>query len=79
MVVLCQERIVPLTLMSARAIGLMTMIDAGKEDHKIIAVATGNHRSSPLIRRQANYRHAGDDATVLPGLQAIERQAGGGR
>jgi inorganic pyrophosphatase len=38
--VLCQETVVPLTLMHARAIGLMTMIDGGKKDHKIIAVAT---------------------------------------
>src|SRR5271169_1911337 len=38
--VLCQEEVVPLTLIHARAIGLMTMIDAGKKDHKIIAVAT---------------------------------------
>src|SRR2546423_682302 len=35
-----QETLVPLTLMHARTIGLMTMIDAGKKDHKIIAVAT---------------------------------------
>src|SRR5213083_2777218 len=38
--VLCQETVVPLTLMHARTIGLMTMIDSGKQDHKIIAVAT---------------------------------------
>src|SRR5579872_2642214 len=38
--VLCQEAVVPLTLIHARAIGLMTMIDYGKRDHKIIAVAT---------------------------------------
>ena len=38
--VLCQETVVPLTLIHARAIGMMTMIDAGKKDHKIIAVAT---------------------------------------
>jgi inorganic pyrophosphatase len=38
--VLCQEAVVPLTLMHARTIGLMTMLDAGKKDHKIIAVAT---------------------------------------
>jgi len=37
--VLCQEPVAPLTLVSARAIGLMTMIDAGKRDHKILAVA----------------------------------------
>jgi inorganic pyrophosphatase len=38
--VFCQEPVVPLTMIHARAIGLMTMIDAGKQDHKIIAVAT---------------------------------------
>ena len=40
--VLCQESVVPLTLMKARAIGLMTMIDTGKQDHKIIAIATAD-------------------------------------
>jgi inorganic pyrophosphatase len=38
--VLCQEPVTPLTIIHARTIGLMTMIDAGKKDHKIIAVAT---------------------------------------
>lgn len=38
--VLCQEPVDPLTLVEARAIGLMTMIDSGKRDHKILAVAT---------------------------------------
>ena len=38
--VLCKERVVPPTLIHARAIGCMTMIDQGKKDHKIIAVAT---------------------------------------
>jgi inorganic pyrophosphatase len=40
--VLCQEAVAPLTIIHARAIGLMTMIDSGKQDHKIIAVATGD-------------------------------------
>src|SRR6202045_2678603 len=38
--VLCQEAVVPLTMIYARTIGLMTMIDSGKQDHKIIAIAT---------------------------------------
>jgi inorganic pyrophosphatase len=38
--VLCQEPVAPLTLVHSRAIGLMTMIDSGKKDHKILAVAT---------------------------------------
>ena len=29
----------PLTLVRSRAIGLMTMVDSGKKDHKILAVA----------------------------------------
>ncbi len=37
--VLCQEAVAPLTLVKARAIGLMTMLDAGKKDHKILAVS----------------------------------------
>ncbi len=40
--VLCQESVVPLTVMHARVIGLMTMIDSGDPDHKIIAVATSD-------------------------------------
>lgn len=38
--VLCQESVVPLAVIHARAVGLMTMIDSGMLDHKIIAVAT---------------------------------------
>src|SRR4030088_2484676 len=34
--VICQETVVPLTIIHARSIGLMTMIDSGKKDHKII-------------------------------------------
>ena len=38
--VLCQETVTPLTLINASCIGLMTMLDQGKKDHKIIAIAT---------------------------------------
>ena len=40
--VLCQESIQPLALIKARAIGVMTMIDSGASDDKIIAVATND-------------------------------------
>src|SRR5262245_49125234 len=40
--VLCQEAVSPLTLVNARAIGLMTMVDSGKKDHKILSVALGD-------------------------------------
>src|SRR6201998_3416882 len=36
----CAARVTPHALIHARAIGLMTMSDSGKRDHKIIAVAT---------------------------------------
>jgi inorganic pyrophosphatase len=51
--VLCQEAVAPLTIMHARAIGSMTMIDAGAKDHKIIAVATGDPEFN-------GYREAGE-------------------
>jgi inorganic pyrophosphatase len=40
--VLCQESVLPLVMINARAIGMMIMTDAGVLDHKIVAVATGN-------------------------------------
>jgi len=46
--VLCQEPVDPLTLVAARAIGLMTMVDSGKRDHKILAVATHDPEFNPF-------------------------------
>jgi len=46
--VLCQETVAPLTMVSARAIGLMTMIDSGKRDHKILAVAINDPEYSSI-------------------------------
>jgi inorganic pyrophosphatase len=40
--VLCQKAVALLTIMAARAIGRMTMIDAGMKDRNVIAVATGD-------------------------------------
>lgn len=40
--VMCQEAVAPLTIIHARTIGLMTMIDSGEFDHKVIAVATAD-------------------------------------
>lgn len=56
--VLCQEPVDPLTILKARAIGLMTMIDAGKKDHKVLAVAvndpsvSGYNEASELPKHQ---------------------------
>jgi inorganic pyrophosphatase len=58
--VLCQEPVAPLTLVNARAIGLMTMIDSGKKDHKILAVAVddpeynGFHEAGELPPHRLN-------------------------
>jgi inorganic pyrophosphatase len=68
--VLCQEPVVPLTLVRAKAIGLMVMIDGGKPDHKILAVALGDpeystfnesselpaHRLAMLVRFFQDYK-----------------------
>ena len=53
----CQESVVPLTVMHARAIGVMTMIDSGKKDHKIIAVATGDPEFSAYHEAEAMPPH----------------------
>ncbi len=47
--VLCQEPIQPLALIKARAIGVMTMVDSGASDDKIIAVATNDPEFSEYI------------------------------
>lgn len=72
--VLCQESVSPLTLVQARAIGLMTMIDSGKRDHKILAVAVhdpeynGFHEASELpLHRLAILRRFFQDYKTLEG------------
>jgi inorganic pyrophosphatase len=81
--VLCQETVVPLTLIHARTIGLMTMIDAGKKDHKIIAVATEDpefnsyreasempaHRLSMLRRFFQDYKQLEGKAVEVDEIQ----------
>ena len=72
--VLCQEPLAPLTLVTARAIGLMTMVDSGKHDHKILAVAVERPRVQQLPRGGRAASPPPDDApAVLPGLQACSK------
>ena len=40
--VLCQEAVQPLSIIEARAIGIMSMTDSGTKDDKVIAVAIGD-------------------------------------
>jgi len=49
--VLCQEPVQPLALIKARAIGVMTMVDSGASDDKIIAVATNDPEFSEYLER----------------------------
>src|SRR5687768_2859503 len=81
--VLCQETVVPLTIIHARTIGLMTMIDAGKKDHKVIAVATHDpefnsyreaaemppHRLSMLRRFFQDYKQLEGKAVEVDDIQ----------
>ena len=78
--VLCQEPLSPLTLVSARAIGLMTMVDGGKRDHKILAVAVDDPEFNSFREARRATAASPDHAPpVLPGLQATGRQIGRGR
>lgn len=72
--VLCQEQVNPLTLVNSRAIGLMTMIDSGKKDHKILAVAVNDpeylhyHNASELpLHRLTMLRRFFQDYKILEG------------
>src|SRR6185295_4297814 len=84
--VLCQEAVAPLTLVSARAIGLMTMIDSGKRDHKILAVAVNDpeyngftnasdlpvHRLSMLRRFFQDYKQLEGKSVEVDEMQTVE-------
>ena len=87
--VFCQEAVVPLTLIHARAIGLMTMIDAGKRDHKVIAVATQDpefntfkeaaempeHRLAMLRRFFLDYKQLEGKAVEVDDIQPAQHAA----
>jgi len=85
--VLCQFGVQPMTLMKSRPIGCITMIDAGKNDHKIIAVATGDpeyntyqsiddlpvHRAKTLQRFFRDYKTLEDASVEVREVEPIER------
>ncbi|HYV35589.1 MAG TPA: inorganic diphosphatase [Gemmataceae bacterium] len=84
--VLCQEAVAPLTLVSGRAIGLMTMIDSGKKDHKILAVAVNDpeyaafkeaselpsHRLAMLRRFFQDYKKLEGKSVEVEDIQSAE-------
>jgi inorganic pyrophosphatase len=84
--VLCQEALAPMTLVQARAIGLMTMMDAGKRDHKILAVAVHDpefnnyreaaelppHRLHMLRRFFVDYKYLEGKQVEVDQIQASE-------
>ena len=84
--VMCKEPVDPLTIVNARAIGIMTMIDAGKKDHKIIAVATDDpeynhftdaaelpaHRMNMIRRFFQDYKQLEGKAVEVDEIQSTD-------
>ena len=78
--VLCQEPVQPLALIKARAIGVMTMVDSGASDDKIIAVATQRSEFSEVSRSARSSRPpVAGVAPLFSGLQTARRQTGPSR
>ena len=74
--VLGQEPVVPLTIVRARAIGVMRMRDEKGHDDKIIAVASTIRRSPTTPTHGSCQPPAARDPAVLRGLQDAREQAG---
>lgn len=85
--ILCQYAIFPLTLIEARPIGTLNMVDAGKNDHKIIAVAVEDpeygsyevidelpqHRLKTITRFFRDYKQLEPTEIDVRNLQSIEQ------
>ena len=77
--VLGQEAVHPLTLVDARAIGVMRMRDEKGIDDKILAVSVHDPPTSTTPTTRSCRRTAERDPPLLPGLQDAREQAGRGR
>lgn len=47
-IILCSEPLLPLSLVEAKVVGVMCMVDNGEQDDKILAIATGDHTGNAI-------------------------------
>jgi inorganic pyrophosphatase len=88
--VLCQEPVLPLTIIHARTVGLMSMADSGFKDHKVIAVATADpefneykaieqipqHRLTMLRRFFQDYKKLENKAVEVEEISGLQEAYG---
>ncbi|MCY4780138.1 inorganic diphosphatase [Sphingobacterium sp. UT-1RO-CII-1] len=85
--VICSVDIIPLTLVEAKVIGVMTMVDGGEQDDKVIAVAKNDpiynyindmdelapHMMKEIVQFFQSYKALEEKTVIVDGIHGREK------